>query len=172
MEALWAGRKQCCNSDTAKAGLQVACIPSHLSRTVWVGEVCLILVQLAATLRIQGYRQRQESGSLMLSFQCEVKCRMAFFVLFRLAWRTTLGSFPASWKMTILLLLYMSKSSVGICRSTVQALYKCLRGEREIFKLSLRSSSTCAAPEPLQEGFLPCGSAKPWNCQLLAHLLS
>lgn len=172
MEAVWAGRRQSCISATAKAGLQVACIPSHLSRTVWVGEACLIPVQLAATLCIQSYIQRQESGSLMLSFKCEVKCKMAFFVLFRLAWRTTLGSFPASWRMTILLLLYMSKCSVGICRSTVQALHGCLRGEREILKLSLRSCSTHAAPEPLQEGFLPRGSAKTWNCQLFAHFLS
>uniref|UniRef100_A0A8D0FDY3 CBS domain-containing protein n=1 Tax=Strix occidentalis caurina TaxID=311401 RepID=A0A8D0FDY3_STROC len=35
-----------------------------------------------------------------------------------------------------------------------------------------RSCSTCAAPEPLQEGFLSHGSAKPWNCQLVTHFLS
>ena len=137
MLALWAGGRRCCTSATAKPGLQVACIPCYLSKRVQVGEVHLILVQLGATLPTHGYSQRQESGSTPLSFKYEVKCKMSLFVLFRLAWRTALGSFPASWRMTILLSLYTSRCSVGICRSTVRALHKCLRGEGEILKLSL-----------------------------------
>lgn len=54
-----------------------------------------------------------------------------------MAWRTASASFPASWRTTTLLLLYMSKCSVGIFSSTVWALHECLRGERQILKLSL-----------------------------------
>lgn len=175
MEALWAGERQHCISATAKPGLQFACIPSHFPKIVRVGEAHLILVQQGDTLPTHGYSQRQESGSAPLSFKCEVKRKMSLFVLFRLAWRTALGSFPASWRTTILPSLYTSKCSVGICRSTVRALHKCLRGkgnsQPELGRHQC-SCSTCAASEPFQEGFLPCGSAKPWNCQLFTHFLS
>lgn len=43
-----------------------------------------------------------------------------------------------------MLSLYTSKCSVGICRSTVWAFHECLRGEREILKLSLVAVSTAA----------------------------
>lgn len=103
----------------------------------------LILVQLGAALPTHSYSQRQESGP-PLSSKCEVKHNMSLFVLFRLAWRTASGSFPASWRTTILLSLYTSKCSVGICRSTVRALHKYLKGEREILELSLVGISAAA----------------------------
>lgn len=160
MEALWdEGRRHCIAA--TKPGLQVACIPSHLPKTVRVGEAHLILVQLGATLLTHSYSQRQESGSAPLS----VKCEMSLFVLFRSAWKTALGSFPASWRMTILLSLYTSKCSVGICRSTMWALHKCLREEREILKLSLVGISTAGPhvqpPSLCRKDFCPVSLQSP-----------
>lgn len=101
---------------------------------------------------------------------CQVKrnVKCYIFALFRSAWRTAWGSFPASWRTTTLLSLYTSKCSVGICKNSPRAWHKCLRGEREIPKPVLAGVSAAAAPvQPLSlctGGFC---SAKPWNCPRL-----
>lgn len=50
-----------CISATAKRGLEVACIQSCLLKTVQIGEVHLILVQLGATWPTHGYREKTQA---------------------------------------------------------------------------------------------------------------
>lgn len=89
----------------------------------------------------------------------EAKRYMSLFVLFRSAWRTASGSFPASWRTTTLLSLCTSKCSVGIHRDSTGLAQMFERGKGNSQAEHGRcqcSCCTCAAPEPLQEGFLLC----------------
>lgn len=55
-----------------------------------------VLVSKEGPLCSLGYNHRWEAGSSSLFCKCEVNCKMSLSVLFRSAWRTALGSFPAS----------------------------------------------------------------------------